>query len=696
MLCIVEELTPAVFSRNILPRLKQFQKKFSGETITLYYIDASPAAVRLTEPLCARFDVPVKRLDFCMADIFADDGDLARLKIAYVDLARVLERIKVSAEFKSMLHQADIAEVRAGFYLAKQGMIYRYDGTILIWKLIYLVYLARWTLMKSAQPKQRVILFAKRRLWMEEVLEHVRSLGVEVETQSTSRGWKRSFIELVGEDRLKAIYYLYCCYGARSFFMRGACLKEADRRADDFIVPSGDQATRLMVEYNGFLNVDKPHLYSDLFFDQSPRMRHDDILVAFNYPADPFDQSKADAVRGFGASAVALNPAASLLSPRGVFHYDSLRHPALGRLARLGRSEETRWLKSQLEKYRMQAGYWQALFERFRVRAYLSWYKYDARHAIIADVLRGMNGVTALYQRAFESEPSAETAVDVDVFFGFSQESAKIERASGSRVPYYILTGYSGDHRFPLVVKQSQAIREQLMANGAQKIVAFFDENSADDARWHTGNEFMQVNYDFLLRRALEDKTLGLVFKPKVPGSLRRRLGPVAELLTQVEAQGRCFILEAGKTHGSHPPVVAAKAADIAIHGHLSASTAGIEAALAGAPTVILDREGWPSCPLYENGAEGKIIFRSWEALWPILSEHLKQPGGTPGFADWSLLLPVMDPFRDGKGAQRVGDFLGWVMDGLRVGRRRDQVLDDAAQRYAKMWGKDKVISINR
>jgi hypothetical protein len=408
------------------------------------------------------------------------------------------------------------------------------------------------------------------------------------------------------------------------------------------------------------------------------------------------DGLKLESLRKFGVSAVALNPKSTKLGPQGIFHYipsESSFSLSKGQVA--GRQAETRWLASQFRSYRDQAAFWRSFFERCRVRAYLSWYKYDARHAIIADVLRPMNGVTALYQRAFESEPSSETAVDVDVFFGFCKDAARVEQASGSKVPYYVITGYNGDHRFALVEKKAREVRAQLMKNGARRVIAYFDESSGPDQRWHTGHEFMRVSYEFLLRKVLEDKTLGLVFKPKVPGSLRQRLGPVAELLKQAEATGRCFVFQSGVTHGAYPPVAAAKAADIAVHGHLCAATAGIEAALAGVPTVLLDREGWPSCPLYARGTEGRAVFPSWDVLWPVLIEHLKRPGGVPGFADWSWILSELDPFRDGRGAERVGMFLAWMMEGLKSGHKRDQVLADAAQQYASMWGKDKILSID-
>lgn len=697
MLYIIEKLTVLSFVLNILPRLKSLHKKIDRNMLSVYYIDATPWTMYWIKLIGQCLRVKFKRLDFKMADIFADNGDLAYLKIFYADFSHVFSMIKRSVEFQVISRKIDAQEKRAEFFFSKQAVISVYHENNTLRRLLYLIYVALWKAKQDKIPSRSTYLFVKKRLWMEEVKDYVRDWGIQLETMRPAWEWKKRIIAFFGEVRLRSLLYLYFCYGIRAFFVRRSCFAEAKCTENVFVLPSSGKVSRLMVEYNGHLNIDKPEMYSELFFVQQSIFRREDILVSFNYPGDPFDQVKADALKAFGGNVVSLNPKATTFSPRGIFHYDpsfNKYKPVIVSNSSV-RGEESNWLKFQLENYRAQAAYWRVFFKRFNVSVYFSWYKIDARHMIISDVLNELGGVSALYLRSFEIEPSAGTAVNVDLFFGFSNEAARIEKASGSVIPYYVITGYNGDHRFKLVERESFEVRKQLFKNGAKYVIAFFDENSVSDIRIHTGNQFMSANYEFLLRQALEDSSLGLVFKPKVPKTLRQRLGPVAKLLKEMESQGRCFVFENGMAHGSYPPVVAAKAADIAIHGHLCAATAGIEAALAGVPTVLLDREGWPSCPFYAYGTEGKIIFRSWESLWPILSEYLKRPGSIPGFADWSGLLDTLDPFRDGRAAERIGNYLSWVMDGLRAGHPRNQVLSGAAQRYAQIWGKDKVIPIN-
>ena len=233
-------------------------------------------------------------------------------------------------------------------------------------------------------------------------------------------------------------------------------------------------------------------------------------------------------------------------------------------------------------------------------------------------------------------------------------------------------------------------MRAGLQKLGVKRIIAYFDENSRDDARWHTGHEFMRENYEFLLKKVLSEPWLGLLIKPKAPSSLEVRLGPVAELLKQAEATGRCHMYREGAYQGSNPPVEAALAADVAIHGHLVAATAGMEAALAGIPTLLLDREGWPSSPLYKLGI-GRVVFHDWPSLWEACLEHWAHPNGSSGFGDWSSMLDEIDPFRDGRGAERMGTYIHWLLEGFQAGLDREVVMANAAERYVSSWGIDKV-----
>ena len=142
-------------------------------------------------------------------------------------------------------------------------------------------------------------------------------------------------------------------------------------------------------------------------------------------------------------------------------------------------------------------------------------------------------------------------------------------------------------------------------------------------------------------------------------------------------------------------PAEAAMAADVAIHGHLCAGTAGVESALAGVPTLLMDGEGWPVSPLYRLGL-GRVVFIDWPTLWQACQAYRANPAkSAPGFGDWTPLLNEMDPFRDGRAAERMGTYLHWLIEGFTRGLSRETVLADVADRYCKLWGQDKIVEIS-
>jgi hypothetical protein len=353
------------------------------------------------------------------------------------------------------------------------------------------------------------------------------------------------------------------------------------------------------------------------------------------------------------------------------------------------------WLYEQSRTYFEQKQYWVGLFKQYGIKLYTSWYKYGARHCVITDALREIGGISTIYQRAIEEFPSAETIVDVDVLFSFSAMAADIERKSLSKIPYLVVTGYLGDFRIDLVKDMAREVRATLHKNGAQKIITFFDENSSSNTRWYIDHDFMRVNYEFLLNKVLEEPWLGIVFKPKTPHTLSQRLGPVNELLQKAKQTGRVYIFDQGSVQGSYPPVLAALASDIAIHGHCCAATAGLEAALAGVPTILIDREGWPHSMFYKLG-KNKVVFNEWPDVWQACKDYLRNPSGMEGFGDWSPIIDELDPFRDGKAALRMATYLQWIHEGLNKKLPREIILSDCAERYAKQWGRDKIFSINR
>lgn len=701
----VERLTLRNWFFSVLPRLLYGRAKRGQNTNPCYFFDASGLAVLGARATAWIGGARVEKLAFRLVDVRDEEGLLLRLRIAYRDLAEVQADAIKDPMFRGAIRQ-EATGSRIPTYLVKGIAKTNLTDSRTMWRALLLIQISAWKVRREGIKDDRAALFLELRPWAGAIERYAHRHGVSVIEVSPARQPRfRALVHwLIGPKGIETLRALRGGPSHWRLFLFSRRQRVSGNRHSSPDRPSAvierssngepPSTPRVGVEHYGHLNLNQPELHSDLFFCQQSSIAGSDVVVTFALPQDPLDQARWRELAGRGIGAVALDPRATTVPAAPLFtHRRSLRaqRPSL---FPPNRGLEREWFKEQLSNYRAEREYWADLFAAENIRVYISWYKHDSMHCAIADAIRSLGGIAAIYERSCELDPCVAIAADTDIMFGFSSAHADIGRQSGSIIRYHVTTGYLGDHRFPLLQAAARGVRNNLRRHGAERILAFFDENSADDSRWHTGHEFMRENYAFLLEKVLNEPRLGLVLKPKVPSTLRRRLGPVSELLERAVSTGRCHLYEGGALHGSYPPAVAALASDITIHGHLCAVTAGLEAALAGVPTLLVDREGWSVSSLYRLGV-GRVVFRDWNHLWEALTENWAKPAGIPGFGDWSLMLDELDPFRDGRAAERMGTYIKWLIDGFKAGLDRETVMADAAERYCKQWGRDKVTEVD-
>lgn len=670
----VETLTLARWVFQILPA------SLKGEQTSVYIFDVSPILLRMAQSSGRFFNIHVEKLDFRIVDVKDDKGLLVRERVPCDDLVRVQKKITASKLFEGFLNSVPMGD-RRPTYVSKSISHVTFHTQRTLQRAFLLIQIAVWTLKKKGGEGDPCNLYAENRSWFSFLQEYGLEYAVVV------RKLFPRFYVSIRKGWFQYIYHQLLYYAWHVRFGAFKPKSPAERKKEP-------TAPVVAIEYYGQFNLEEPQKHSDFFFWQQSQLSGESVVATFGSYKNPLDEEKWNALKKHGIHPVVIHPRATRVPdcpPLKPKFYKGGRQVLKKQIASSPLKRlERKWLKDTLFHYERLRSYWKDVFQTQNTRVYLSWFRYDGTHCAIADAIKDLGGVMAIYQRALDTVPLIDTMVDVDIVFGFSKFSADLDKRTHSIVPHFVVTGYLGDHRFSLLREQAKKIREELQNKGAKHIVAYLDENSADDSRWHTGHEFMRVNYDFLLRQVLSDTTLGLVFKPKVPQTLRRRLGPVAALLREAEATGRVYFYD----HIGYPPCAAALVSDLAIHGHLAAGTAGAECALADIPTLLLDREGWPVSPLYQLGV-GKVVFTEWDSLWKSCQEHWKRPNGIPGFGDWSSMIDLFDPFRDGRAAERMGTYVQWLLHSFQKGCGRNHALEEASEKYRKAWGQDKILAIN-
>ena len=639
--------------------------------------------------------VPVRRFTFRMADMRDENNESIRWRILFGNMAHVQAIAADAPSFQKFIENAGETGLFSEFLFKNLVSISEAKRGDLV-RGLHLVKVCQWqvnnviseTIPESSTDRANAVLFTERMPWLDALKQFAEGCGIDIvpvrRSMDIAANWRR-MLPLWAVSTLRNIKYS----------QRQKPAGNTETTAAPSPTANDDQnRPRLALDYYGQGNPNNPERHSDLFFWQQSSLEGPDLLCLLPFPNMPLGQQTWNELKEHKIGAIRLHTGAATASDVPLFTPDKETKP---NEIRVGQNPERQWLNRQLTNYQRLKNNWIDLATQQNIKVYLTWYKYNADHFAIADALETTGGVTAIYQRGVELLPAAQNAISADITFGFSPDVAEVERQANSKIRYHVTTGYMGDHRFPLVKEDARRIREQLLNNGATRILAYLDENSANDARWGVGHHLPQVNYTFLLEKLLAEPWLGLVIKPKVPATLRRRLGDVAELLQRAEATGRCYVHEARGNdpfQGSHPPAEAALASDLTIHGDLGAATAGFETALAGVPTLLHDPESSPSSPLYRLGI-GKVVFGDWESLWEACQQHWSSPNGIPGFGDWTPVLDEMDPFRDGKAAERMGDYVKWLLEGFRTGLDRDTVMANAAERYCAAWGSDKITQVN-
>ncbi len=675
----IEVLEAKTFLNSIWPTIRAAMERKPEATAKVFIVDSKPCVYWLAKKTLSSDNVQIERLAFSAAKIFDEQKTLIWLRLYYRDMAEVLGLVTNHSVFSKFLKDPK-ASIGLQTYVKKQVL----PGTTMfsgngLWRSMFLVQVALWKTREDNVPETNATLFLLHQPWIDSIRDYARKYGdIKITCVGQRVAVTNTLRRLVGRDLL--IF-------SQKIFRLGAFYKTS--QSTEVITPC------LALQYYGHFNLNEPHRYSDFFFWQQSDFPATQILALFNIPKDPLNVEKLAALSKHGMRSLALRYDAAVGPNANRYAGSTLLSnfaSAMRLISDVTRPAEAVWLKGQKFAFQSQKSYWKRLFERQRVKVFLTWFKYNGEHCAISEALHELDGTLAVYQRSYEGNSTVQSTVLSDVYFGFGRNGPLVEANSGSIIDYYVITGYLGDHRFQMVRDSARLVRNTLLSNGATYIAAYFDESSFPDARWGIDDSRLQEHYAFLLDRLLTEPEFGLIIKPKTPGTLFKRLGSVGRLLNDALKTDRCHVFWDGSLQGSTPPCQAALSADLAIHSSVSSGTAAVEAALAGVPTVLFDDDGWKVSPLYRLGKN--VVYEDWNSLWAAWRGHRKSPGLVENFADWSSILDDLDPFRDGRAAERMGTFLKWTMTSLLSGASRDEALDQASERYVLAWGEDKIVRV--
>ena len=608
------------------------------------------------------FGCTFSKLDFSLINIKDSYGELERLKLTRKHLFDFKELILESSAYNEILVELYQSNSQTNQHLKsyiEKSVIHSEIMQPGTWRTLFLISVISNFIKKQSVEQSLFVII--RRSWLLQYQEFASNHGVSIDyDQGIDAIYDINLTSLI--RRFPVIYFLLSILKYKNGFLD----KNKDLGASLYLDGRGD----IVFEKNGLHSDFLWHIESDYPAKKIVyryENNNEKSLLQENY-------IDADKITPYLRDVFFLTRKAVSLKKNSLF------------------KAEFNEIKKPYDFYHANFLATRSFFSRKNIKIYLTWDRYNADHIIKSDAIRSLGGISAIQQIAFDGVPLIDNQIHSDIVFSYSSLTADLDKEINSKSKYHVITGCTKDYLNPLLNDQANLIRDKLTSNGAKHIVCVFDENSHSDERWHTGHSLQRENYRYILEEVISNKSLGVIFKPKHGKNLRNRLGEVNKLLLRAERTGRCLVLEEISRHTTaYSPIIAALSSDLCIHGHLCAGSAGLEAALSGIPTILIDREGLPDSKLHQLPKD-KVVFSDWPTAIEGVKIFFSDRNKSTGIGDWSDLIVDLDPFRDGKGAKRMGSFLNDLRINFDQGMERDKSMELAIEKYKNDWGSDKII----
>jgi len=349
--------------------------------------------------------------------------------------------------------------------------------------------------------------------------------------------------------------------------------------------------------------------------------------------------------------------------------------------------EIDRWISDSFEELLYEIEFWKSFLKEFNVK--LLYFPGEGSTTFIAqglafDSLRENSGFTIGKQRSDigHSLKRLTTHHTKDLVFTWNNRNPEYFTPPCNIVQSQIVSGHPSDTNMFHLSNAIDEIKRQFNKRGVTFAIALFDTAHGKNIYNFLSSEVESV-YTHFFKWILEDNSIGLIIKSKKQGSLDK-LGSICHLLKSAETTGRCIRLPI-----SYLPSFVSQVADMAVG--LGVSSATTEAVIAGSKGIHYHSEFPQTHDYYRWGYE-KLVFDDLDRMMKALKNYKADRNSNPELGDWTPFLDLLDPFRDGKAGERMGMYLKWCLEGFDAGMHREEVIKQANDKYAALWGADKVI----
>ncbi len=157
------------------------------------------------------------------------------------------------------------------------------------------------------------------------------------------------------------------------------------------------------------------------------------------------------------------------------------------------------------------------------------------------------------------------------------------------------------------------------MNKEVKKIILFLDQGNIADERFDLGFFESSKGFSIMFDLVIKYPNIGLIIKPKKPKLIFDKIDEIKNFKEALLTK-RVYIeknySEGNSKNLKMPPYIPASISDIAIHDHLVAATAGIDAHISCDRVIYFDHYRFKEKSIFYNFKnKDNIIFNDWSVL---------------------------------------------------------------------------------
>ncbi len=424
---------------------------------------------------------------------------------------------------------------------------------------------------------------------------------------------------------------------------------------------------------------------SDLFWYIDGRIKPSDILFYFEGNASvKIDKKAINSIEALGMNWVTLKwqRGMSLRTLCSFWKYKTKfqRSPYSSTI-------KPRWIRSKIVQLRVEVNYWESFYHEFNIKIHYDEDPTGTKNVAQSMAMDNVHGIRFSKQRSENvSYPSTEIGFyPYQIYFGWGVRTAEHLKANLNINKFMIVSGFS----YNTVDNEKKAwanqMRNNLKKNGVKFIISLFDNTFSRE--YHYSSKLIENLYLPILEWASTDSEIGIIIKSK-KSHIFEDLKQVKEKVDELVLVGRCLNLD---DIIGRPPVDAALASDIAVGVGISSAVG--EAIIHGIPGVHLDTTCQYKHAFYSVGKE-QVIFDSVDKLMQSLKSYKANSNGIENLGLFKGFEDLLDPFMDGKGGERIGEYICGLLESLGGGASLSESIEKLNTKYCSIWGADKVINM--